>query len=302
VPGGLGIQLPKSNVAGIIIHSVLDHRAIQIHTDGSCYKNPGGISGCAAYVRYPDEVGLAEEQIVDFGCGESSNNRMELMACVKALDWALENAPWPYANRIYIVTDSQYLANCYSSAQYWKKDGWRNKSGEPTANEDLWDKILKSVGKLSKLGVRVDFVYQKGKKTEIAKKVDNAAKTAAQRGGIDEDSGYKPGSFSRSMVRDGTATQRFPAAGQVLVIRPYVKKPRKKREERISFNVLDEATQSYNGKFFAYAIPSLAAELHRGNGYRVRFNSDPLFPQILEKVEEVPLPKPTRKKKGRPRP
>jgi hypothetical protein len=39
-----------------------------------------GISGCAAYVRYPD-VDLQEEQIVDFGCGESSNNRMELMAC-----------------------------------------------------------------------------------------------------------------------------------------------------------------------------------------------------------------------------
>jgi ribonuclease HI len=275
---------------------VLDHRAIQIHTDGSCYKNPGGISGCAAYVRYPD-VGLPEEQIVDFGCDESSNNRMELMACVKALDWTLENAPWPYANRVYIVTDSQYVANCHTSARYWKKSGWRNKSGEPTANEDLWGKILKSLDKLSKLGVRVDFVYQKGKKTDIGKKVDEAAKIAAQRGGIDEDSGFKPGSFSRSMVRDGTAAQRFPASGQVVVIRPYVKKLRKKREERISFNVFDEVTQSYEGKFFAYAEPSLAAALHRGNGYRVRFNSDPQFPQILETLEDVPLPKPTRKKK-----
>jgi ribonuclease HI len=275
---------------------VLDQRAIQIHTDGSCYKNPGGISGCAAYVRYPD-VGLPEEQIVDFGCGESSNNRMELMACVKALEWALENAPWPDANRIYIVTDSQYVANCHTSARYWKRSGWRKQSGEPAANEDLWGKILKSLDKLSKVGVRVDFVYEKGKKTEIGKRVDKAAKVAAQRGGIDEDSGYKPGSFSRSMVRDGTATVRFAASGQVLVIRPYVKKVRKKREERISFNVFDEATQSHNGKFFAYADPSLAAELHRGNGYRVRFNSDAQFPKILEKLEDVPLPKPTRKKK-----
>jgi hypothetical protein len=48
-----------------------------------------------------------------------------------------------------------------------RRDGWRNKSGEPTANEDLWGKILKSLDKLSKLGVRVDFVYQKGKKTKI---------------------------------------------------------------------------------------------------------------------------------------
>jgi ribonuclease HI len=280
---------------------VLDQRAIRIHTDGSCYENPGGISGCAAYVRYPNG-GLPEEQIVDFGCSESSNNRMELMACVKALEWALENAPWPYANRIYIVTDSQYVANSHTSARYWKRSGWRNKSGEPTANEDLWAKILKSLDKLSRLGVRVDFVYEKGKKTEIGKKVDKAAKAAARRGGIDEDSGYKPGSFSRSKVRDGTATLRFPASGQVIVIRPYVKKPRTKREERISFNVFDEVTQSYNGKFFAYAETSLALELHRGNGYRVRFNSDRQFPKILEKLEDVPLPKPTRKKRGRTQP
>jgi ribonuclease HI len=245
---------------------------------------------------------MPEEQIVDFGCGESSNNRMELMACAKALEWALENAPRQYANRIYIVTDSQYVVNCHASARYWKKSGWRKQSGEPTANEDLWDKILKSLGKLSKLGVRVDFVYQKGKKTEIGKKVDKAAKIAAQRGGIDEDSGYKPGSFSRSMVRDGTATVRFPASGQVIVIRHYVKKLRKKREERISFNVFEELTQFYVGKFFAYAEPSLSAALHRGNGYRVRFNTDSQFPQILEKLEDVPLPKPTRKKRGRPQP
>lgn len=83
--------------------------------------------------------------------------------------------------------------------------------------------------------MRVDFVYQKGKKTAIGKQVDKAAKIAAQRGGIDEDSGYKPGSFSRSMVRDGKAAERFPASGQVLVIRPYFKKLRKsERSELVS--------------------------------------------------------------------
>jgi len=89
-----------------------------------------------------------------------------------------------------------------------------SEAGEPTANEDLWDKILKSISKLSKIGMRVDFVYQKGKTTDIGKKVDSAAKNAAQRGGIDRDTGYKPGSYSRSMVRDGAAAKRFPASGQ----------------------------------------------------------------------------------------
>jgi len=70
------------------------------------------------------------------------------------------------------------------------------------------------------------------------------------------------------------------------------KKLRKKREERISFNVFDELTQSYTGKFFAYTEPSLATALHRGNGYRVRFNSVPQFPQILEKLEDSEFAKP----------
>jgi ribonuclease HI len=73
---------------------------------------------------------------------------MELMACAKALDWAWQNEPWRDVNRLYVVTDSTYLARHHGNAQYWKKNGWRNLAGEPIANEDLWDKILKCVAKL----------------------------------------------------------------------------------------------------------------------------------------------------------
>lgn len=65
----------------------LDPRAVHIYTDGSCYRNPGGSSGCAAIVQYPEHLGRSDEQIVDFGCSESSNNRMELLACIQALNW-----------------------------------------------------------------------------------------------------------------------------------------------------------------------------------------------------------------------
>lgn len=273
----------------------LDPRAIQLHTDGSCDMKQRRISGCAAFVVYPDHLGRAETQIVDFGCEESSNNRMELMACCKALHWVLGNAPWENVTRVYVVTDSQYLADNFGRAHFWKKARWRNLSGEPTANEDLWNHIIRSTAKISKLDLRVDVFYQKGKKSELGKRVDKAAKTAAQRGGFDEDFGYTPGSYARSMVPGGTTAERFPASGQVLVIRPYAKKVRRKREERISFNIFDEVTQTYSGKFFAFTDPSLSAELHRGNGHRVHFNSDPNFPQILERIEDVQLPKPVKK-------
>jgi len=276
---------------------MLDSRAIQIHTDGSCYLEQGRISGCAAFVVYPDHLNLPEFQIVDYGCSENTNIRMELMACAKALNWAIENQPWHDVTRIYIVTDLQFLANNRNNIQHWKKNDWRYSSGEPVAHEDLWDEILKCTLKLSKAGLRVDFHYKKGKKDKVGKKVDAAAKTAAQRGGFDSDFGFKPGSYSRSMVPGGAAAQRFQASGQALAIRPYKKNPRKKREEKVSFHIYDEVAQSYFGKFYAYAERALSLELHRGNGYRVLFNSDPQFPRILQLIEGVPLPKPMRKKR-----
>ncbi len=161
------------------------------------------------------------------------------------------------------------------------------------ANDDLWDELLKA---RAKTGIRVDFVWQQGKKTAIAKEVDKMAKAAAQRGGIDVDRGYRPGGVSRSMVGGGAAAQPFPASGQIAVVRPYVKKVRFRSEYRISFNIFVEATQTYADKFFAFAGPLLTSELHMGNGHRVRFNSDPKYPQIVERIESVTLPKPPSRK------
>ena len=276
---------------------MLDPRAVHIYTDGSCYRNPGGDSGCAAIVRFPEHLDLPDEQVVDFGCDESSINRMELMACLKALMWVVESAPWSDVTRVLIIIDSQYITENVMRAQGWKKMGWRNVHGGWKFNSDLWDKLLKLRAKGARLGTRIDFVWQKGKKTGLGTRGDHAAKAAAQRGGIDVDTGYKPGSVSRSMVKGGSA-ERFPAAGQILVVRPYAKKVMHKRDNRISFNVFDEVTQTYAKKYFAFADPMLSAELHRGNGNRVRFNSDPKFPQFLERIETVILPKALRKKRS----
>lgn len=274
----------------------LDARAVHIYTDGSCYKNPGGQSGCAATVYFPEHLHRSEEQIVDFGCSESSINRMELLACAEALKWTSDNGPWDGVTRVLIVTDSQYITQNLIRAPGWKKRGWRNLSGEPKFNDDLWDKVLKGRAKAARAGIRVDFVWQKGKKTAPGRQVDAAAKAAAQRGGLDVDTRYKPGSVSRSMVKGGVA-QRFPAAGQVLVVRPYVKKVMRRGENRISFNVFDEATQVYADKFYAFAEPTLSTELHNGNGHRVRFNFDSNYPQFAERIEGVQLPRPLPKRK-----
>jgi ribonuclease HI len=264
----------------------LDHRAIHIYTDGSCYKNPGGRSGCAAIVEYPEHLPLEEQQIADFGCEESSNNRMELLACICALKWIRANAPWSGVTRVQIVTDSRYVKENLYRAQEWKKNDWRNLYGEPKENADLWKQLLSAH---AKAGIAVHFECTPGKKSQILRRVDKAAKTAAQRGGTDVDRGYKPGAVARSMVSG--AAGRFPAKGQSIVIRPYRKNRMTKGEDKIRFDTFSEATETFLESNYAFASSDLAAELHRHHGYRVRFNDEPGYPQILEIVEEVTLPK-----------
>jgi len=264
-----------------------DPRAIHISTDGSCYKNPGGRSGCAAIVHYPDHLDREDEQIVDFGCGESSNNRMELMACIRVLKWIRENAPWDSVTRVQVFTDSQYVKDNLIRAREWKKNDWRNQHGEPRENADLWKQLLSAH---SKVGITVHFEWTLGKKSPVLRRVDKAAKAAASRGGSDIDRGYRPGAIARSMV--GGAASRFAAKGQAVVIRPYRKNILAKGEEKIRFDIFSEATQGYVESCYAFASTLLASELHRQHGYRVRFNDNSKYPQILEIVEEVPLPKP----------
>jgi ribonuclease HI len=152
-----------------VASSLLDPRAIHIYTDGSCYKNPGGESGCAAIVHFPEQLDRPNEKIIDFGCAESSSNRMELMACVEALRWICRNTPLDGVTRVIIVTDCQYITNNLVRAPGWKKRNWRNVSGEPKFNDDLWNKLLKLRQKAARAGVRVDFNWQKGKTSSIGK-------------------------------------------------------------------------------------------------------------------------------------
>lgn len=76
------------------------------------------------------------------------------------------------------------------------------------------------------------------------------------------------------------------------MIRPYRKNLLGRGEEKVHFDIVSEDGQTYVESCYAFATNALAAELHRQHGYKVRFNDDPKYPQILEIVEEVPLPKP----------
>ena len=270
----------------------LDPHAIHLYTDGSCYRNPGGAAGCAAIVRYPDDMNREDEEIPDFGTAESTNNRMELLACIRALQWIRQNVPWPGVSRVQVITDSLYVKENIARSRSWKKNDWRNQYCEPKENSDLWKQFISAQ---QKAGIRVSFEWTAGKKSPILRQVDKSAKAAAKRGGTDTDRGYRAGAVARSMVK-GAAT-RFGATGQTAFVRIYRKNVMAKGENKVRFDIVADDLQSYSASCYAFASPEISLELHRHHGYRVRFNASPNYPQILEVVEEVKLPAPPKRER-----
>jgi ribonuclease HI len=258
-----------------------DPHALQISVDGCCLMHSGRQSGYAGILHYPDGT---TEEIVFRGFEESTNQRMELAACIAAVEWVQEHRL--NVQRVQIFSDSTYVIDNLSRAPFWQKNGWRNAAGRPIEHRDLWKLFLKV---RSKAGVRVDFGWVKGKSDDWRKAVDKAAKRAAQ-SGTDIDRGYRPGKIGRAKTKGGAATM-FPAAGEVLAIRVYGSRVVGKTSENvIKFEIYDEATQLCGAKHFAYAQPVVGAELHRQRAFRVQMNDNPKYPQIVAVLEEIPLP------------
>ena len=259
-----------------------DPHAFQIFVDGSCFLNEKRRSGYAGFILRPDSS--AQEQIICHGVRESTINRMELAACIGAMEWVREQPST--VSRVQIFSDSQYVIDGVRSAPYWLKNRWRNRSGRPIENPDLWKNFLRV---RSKLRTRVDFGKVKGKSSALLRSVDKSAKEAA-RSGTDIDRGYSKGKIGRSTLKG--ASVMFAAAGQVIDVRVYGSKLAGKTDEsKVLFQTYNSLTNECGAKYFAYARPEIAVELHRHHAYRVQMNGNPKYPQILALLDEIPLPR-----------
>ena len=108
----------------------MTEQRVTIHTDGACSGNPGP-GGWGAILSFGDH---AKE--LKGGEPHTTNNRMELMAAIAALE-ALKR---PCAVEIH--TDSQYLRNGIMSwINNWKRNGWRTADKSPVKNVDLWKRL-----------------------------------------------------------------------------------------------------------------------------------------------------------------
>jgi len=189
----------------------------------------------------------------------------------------------PGLQRIQIVTDSKYVHENWRRAEYWRANGWRNASGRPIENSDLWKELLSI---RAKLRARTDIEWTLGKKAPILKAVDGSAKSAAKQP-TERDRGYRSGKVGRTNNKVPGASTLFPAAGQEAVVRVYQTVAFARGENKIKFQLFSETQRDFFEKFVAYAPPEIGATLHRHHVYRVRFNSNAKYPVIEAIVEEL---------------
>ncbi|MBI3195559.1 MAG: ribonuclease HI [Ignavibacteriae bacterium] len=110
--------------------------SIIIFCDGACSgnqfsKNKGGWGVVLKFGEHMKELYGGEKN--------TTNQRMELTACIKALE-AIKQNEIP----IEIYTDSAYLVNCMNQRWYekWQRNGWKNAHKKPVENKELWEKLL----------------------------------------------------------------------------------------------------------------------------------------------------------------
>ena len=107
-----------------------DSELVEIFTDGACSGNPGP-GGWGAVLRYKDT-----EKELSGGEPSTTNNRMELMAAIAALESLKRSVP------VRLTTDSTYVRDGITKWIHdWKRRGWKTAAKKPVKNQDLWQRL-----------------------------------------------------------------------------------------------------------------------------------------------------------------
>ncbi len=148
---------------------------VHIYSDGACSGNPGP-GGWGAVLRYN-----GHEKRLQGWSSHTTNNRMELLAIIRALESLKRRVSGV------ITTDSQYVKNGITSWIHgWKRNGWRTGSKKPVKNRDLWERLDHLV---SQHDFRWDWVkgHAGHQYNEIADQLATSAIDMGRAGELEED-------------------------------------------------------------------------------------------------------------------
>ena len=157
---------------------------VVVFTDGGAIGNPGP-GGYGVVILPPN----GERQELSGGYRWTTNNRMELMACITALEQLEPDLP------IILHSDSRYLVDAINKrwAIGWRKRGWKKADGQPAKNPDLWARLLQRLETL-----QVTFRWVKGHAgQEWNERCDQLAGQAMGQADLPADTGYEEGCLTR---------------------------------------------------------------------------------------------------------
>lgn len=153
---------------------------VAIFTDGAARGNPDGPGGYGAIIRYAASDGSVMEKELSGGYPRTTNNRMELMGVIAALE-EIGKIGEPCEGTIY--SDSRYVVDAFQKRWIanWQRNGWKTSTGGAVKNRDLWERLLKAAAPH-----RLNFSWVKGHDDHpLNERCDRLATSAADRVGAE---------------------------------------------------------------------------------------------------------------------
>lgn len=152
-------------------------KQVTIFTDGSCLGNPGR-GGWGAILRYENT-----ERELSGGYSLTTNNRMEIMAAIAALETLKESC------EVVLYTDSQYLRHAVEKKWLdgWLKNGWKTAAKKPVKNRDLWERLQRQ---LTRHTITLKWVRGHNGHAEN-ERCDTLARGQSSRNDLPADTGYE---------------------------------------------------------------------------------------------------------------
>ncbi len=154
---------------------------VEVWTDGSSLGNPGP-GGYGAILSFTDSSGEEHLRELSGGFSKTTNNRMELMAVICALE-ALRR---PCV--VHVHSDSNYVVKAHEEGWIdgWRARGWKNAAKKPVANRDLWERLI-----AAETPHDVRYSWTPGHAgVERNERCDELARAAATADRLEEDVGY----------------------------------------------------------------------------------------------------------------
>lgn len=151
---------------------------VDIYTDGACRGNPGP-GGYGAVL-----VCGSHRKEISAGFRRTTNNRMEILACIAALECLKQPCEGT------VVSDSQYVVNTMEKgwARRWRAKGWMRNKTDRAENADLWERMLSLCDRH-----RIRFEWIRGHAGHREnERCDHLATTAAAQSNLPEDPGFRP--------------------------------------------------------------------------------------------------------------